>query len=76
MRPSEGGAARHCRREGEDIADYDMDIDYVDSEPKVEPVTQEEREVDPDAEYASMDIPHEGTLHQRMMPQKQYKEIL
>ena len=31
--------------EGEDIADYDLDIDYEGSEPKVEPVAQVEREV-------------------------------
>ena len=54
--------------EGKDIADYDPDIDYVGSEPKVEQVAQDEREVDPDAEYANMDIPHEGTLCQKMMP--------
>ena len=35
---------------GRDIADYNPDIDYEGSEPKVEPVDQEQREVDPDAE--------------------------
>ena len=34
----------------EDIANYDVDIGYVGSEPKVEPDAQVEREVDPDAE--------------------------
>ena len=46
------------------------------SEPEVEPVAQDEREVDPDAEYINMDVPHEGPLFQRMMPQEQYKGIL
>ena len=36
--------------EGRDIADYDPDIDYGGSEPKVEPATKEQREVDPDAD--------------------------
>ena len=36
--------------EGRDIADYDLDVDNEGSEPKVEPVTQEQREVDPNAE--------------------------
>ena len=49
--------------EGEDIADYDPNIDYEGSEPEVDPVGQEQREVNPDAEYTSMDIPHDGTLH-------------
>ena len=44
--------------------------------PKVEPVTQEEREVDPDAEYVEIEIHQDGTLFQRMMPQKQYMGIL
>ena len=46
------------------------------SEPEVESVTQDEREVDPDAEYANMEIPHDGTLCQGMMPWEQYKGIL
>ena len=62
--------------EGEYTADYNPDVDYVGSEPKVEPVTQDEREVDPDAEYANMEIPHDGTLCQGMMPWEQYKGIL
>ena len=62
--------------EGKDTADYDLDVDYEGSEPDVVPVAQVEREVDPDAQYANMDIPCDGTLHQRMMPEEQYKEIL
>ena len=46
--------------EDKDIADYNLDIVYVGSEPEVEPVTQDER--------ANMEIPHDGTLCQRMMP--------
>ena len=46
--------------EGEDIADYNPDVDYVGLEPKVESVTQDEREVDPDVEYVNMEIPHDG----------------
>ena len=37
--------------EGKDIADYDLDADYEGTEPNVEPDAQEQREVDPDAEY-------------------------
>ena len=62
--------------ESKDVADYNLDIDYEGSEPKVEPVAHVEREVNPDAEYANMEIPHSGTLGQRMMPQKQYEGIL
>ena len=54
--------------EGGDIADYDPDVDYEGSELKVELVTQEQKEVDPDAEYATIEMPRNGTLHQRMMP--------
>ena len=57
---------------GEDIADYDPEVDYGGSEPVVEQSAQEQREVDPDAEYAEMEIPQDGTLHQRMMPWDQY----
>ena len=59
-----------------DIADYDRDIDYVGSEPQVESVAQDEREVDPDAEYTNMEILHGGTLCQRMMPWQQYMGML
>ena len=48
--------------EGKDIADYNLDIDCVGSVPEVEPVMQDERKVDPDAEYANMEIPHDGTI--------------
>ena len=36
--------------EGKDIVDYNLDIYCDGSEPKKEPVTQEQREVDPDTE--------------------------
>ena len=58
------------------ITDYDLDVDYVGSEPKVEPVAQVEREVDPNTEYAKMEIPHCWTLCQRMMLWEQYMGIL
>ena len=53
---------------GKDIADYNPDIDYEGSEPEVEQSAQEQREVDPDAKYAEMEISQDGTLRQRMMP--------
>ena len=62
--------------EGKDIADYDPDVDNVGSKPQVEPVAQDEWEFDPDAEYVNMEIPQDGTLHQRMMPWKQPMGIL
>ena len=62
--------------ESKDIADYDPDVDYVGSEPKVEPVTQVEREVHPDEEYSKMEITHDGTLQQKMMPRELYMGIL
>ena len=43
--------------EGKDRADYNLDVDYDGSEPKVEPVTQVEMEVNSDAEYANLGIP-------------------
>ena len=46
------------------------------SETKIEPVAQEQREVDPVAEYTKMEMPRNGTLHQRMMPWEMYIEIL
>ena len=61
---------------GEDIEDYNPDVDYEGSEPKVEQSASEQREVDLDAEYANMEIPQDGTLHHRMMPQEQYMGIL
>ena len=61
---------------GEDIADYDPDVDYEGSEPEVEQSAEEQREVDPDAEYPETEIPRDGTLCQRMMPWEQYMGIL
>ena len=58
--------------EGEVIADYNPDIDYEGSEPKVETDTQKQREVDPDTEYAKMEMPRSGTLRQRMTPWETY----
>ena len=46
------------------------------SDPKIEPVIQDQREVNPDAENAKMKIPHDGTFCQRMMPQEEYMGIL
>ena len=45
--------------EGKVIADYDPDVDYVGLEPKIEPVA-----------HAKMEMPRDGTLRQRMMPQE------
>ena len=42
---------------GKDIEDYDSNVDYDWSEPKVKQSAQEQREVDPDSEYANMEIP-------------------
>ena len=42
--------------EGEDITEYNPEVDYEGSEPKVKQSAQEQREVDPDAEYVKMDI--------------------
>ena len=42
-------------REGKVIVDYNPDVDYEQSEPKNEPVAQDQREVNPDAEYAKME---------------------
>ena len=46
--------------EGKDIADYDPDVDYEGSEPKVKQSAQEQREDDPDTEYVGMEIPQDG----------------
>ena len=46
--------------EDKHIVDYDLDVDYEGSEPKVEPVAQEQSEVYPDTEYAKMEIPEVG----------------
>ena len=50
------------------MADYDPDVDYEGSEP----LTQEQKEVDSNAEYAKMEMPRDGTLHQRLMPLETY----
>ena len=42
--------------EGEDIAKYDLDVDYQQSEPKNEAVAQEKKEENSHAEYAKMEI--------------------
>ena len=54
--------------EGKVIIDYDLDIDYDGSEPKNEPVAQEEKEENSNAEYVNMEMTCGGTFHQRMMP--------
>ena len=43
--------------EGNDIVEYDPDIDYEGSEPKNEWVAQEQKEKDPGAKYAKMELP-------------------
>ena len=62
--------------EGEVIADYNLDADYERSEPKVEPDAPEQKEEDPNAKYANMKMPRDGTLHQKMMTQETYMGIL
>ena len=62
--------------EGKEMADYNLDVDYERSELEVEPDTQEQREVDPDAKYAKLEMPQNGTLCQRMMPQDVYMGIM
>ena len=47
--------------EGEVIVDNDPDVYYEGSEPEIEPVAQEEKEENSDAEYANMEIPQEFT---------------
>ena len=54
--------------EGKDIAQYKPDVDYKGSEPGIEPGNQEQREDDPDAAYAKMEMPRNGTFHQIMIP--------
>ena len=61
---------------GADIEDYNPDVDYEGSEPKAKQSAPEQREVDPDTEYANMEIPQDGTLCQRMMPWEQYVGIV
>ena len=52
---------------GDDIEDYDLDIDYEleGSDPDIEAVNEEEE--NSDAEYAKMELPQARTLHQRRM---------
>ena len=57
------------------IVDYDLDRDYEGSEPMNEPVAQETKEENPNTEYANMDIPQEGSFHQRMMPRNIMQRI-
>ena len=61
---------------GNDMEDYNLDEDYEGTEPKVKQSAQEQKEVDPDAEYANIEISQDGTLCKRMMPQEQYMGIL
>ena len=62
--------------EGKVIADYNPDADYEESGPKVQPDAQEQREVDPDSEYSKIEIPRDGTFHQKMMPWEMYMGVL
>ena len=52
------------------IVDYNLDIDNERSEPEVQQSAQEQREVNPDAEYVEMEMPRNGTLCKRMIPQE------
>ena len=56
-------------------ADYNLDIDYVGSEPENEPDVQEEKEENSDAEYTKVKIPCDGTFHQRMMHWNVFQRI-
>ena len=60
---------------GKVIADYDPDKDFEGSNPINEPVAQEEKEEDPNAENVNLEIPCTGTFHQRMMPCNVLKNI-
>ena len=62
--------------EGKDIADNNLDIGYEGSEPQVEPDAQEQRDIDPDAAYAKMEMPRNGTLCQRIISWETYMGIL
>ena len=42
--------------EGKDRADYDSDVDNKGSEPEVKQSAQKQKKVNPDAEYAEMEI--------------------
>ena len=54
--------------EGKVIVDYILDVDYEGSETKNATVALEEEEENSVTEYVCIEIPHEGTFHQRMMP--------
>ena len=58
------------------MADYHLNINYEGSESKNEPVTYEEKEENSDAEFACMEMPHEGTFHQRMTPCNAMQKII
>ena len=47
--------------EGKVMVDYNPNIDYYLSEPRNEPVAQEEKEENSDAEHGNMEIPPKGT---------------
>ena len=61
---------------GKGIGNYNPNIDYEGIELGNEPVIQEQREVDSDAEYAKIEMPQNGTLHKRMMSWDVYMGIL
>ena len=54
---------------GEVVADYKSDVDYEPegSDPEIKPVNHIQEKEDPEAEYAKMEIPCQGTVHQRSM---------
>ena len=53
---------------GREIAGYNPDIDYKWSKPKAMLVAHEQRKVNPDSEYAKLEMPRSETFHQRMLP--------
>ena len=61
--------------EGEVKGHQDLDVDYEGSEPKIEPISQEEKEENSVTEYANMLIPQKGTFHQRTMCCKVFQRI-
>ena len=61
--------------EGKVIVDYDLDIDYYGSASKNEPVTQEEKEENSDAEYTNVEITQDRTFCQRILPCNVMQEI-
>ena len=50
------------------IANYNLEVDYEGSVHKNNLVTQEEKEEDPNEEYAIIKIPYAGNFCERMMP--------